>query len=68
MKKKLIIGAFVLTSLVALAQKTGDSTDQTESKFWGTQCHQAKSSSMEKSSTVCCYYVFWINTGCKEVG
>lgn len=67
MKKKIILGVFALTSIIAFAQSTDDTSGQSESKFWGTQCHSARSRE-GKSSTVCCYYVFWVNTGCKEVG
>lgn len=70
MKKKLIIGALGLASILAFAaqtQTTEDSSTETDSIFWGTKCKTVQTG-LNRSTTMCCYYVFWINTGCTEAG
>lgn len=69
MKKKLILGALAISSIFAFAQtqETGNGSGDTESIFWGTKCRTVQTGA-NKSTTECCYYVFWINTGCHEAG
>lgn len=68
MKKKIILGALALSSILAFAQTTEESNSTSDRKFWGTQCHTEQTRGTEKSSTICCYYVMWVNTGCHEAG
>jgi len=64
MKKKLIIGALGLASVLAFAQTTeDDSSSETSGKFFGTQCGRVTFNNGSPQVS-CCYYVFWVNTGC----
>ena len=64
MKKKLTLGALALISALAFAKTMNNGKESTQKgKFWRTVCTEVgRTATME-----CCYYVFWINTGCKTV-
>lgn len=67
MKKKLIIGALAITSVLAFAQTSDDENSNSEGrKFWGRDCH-VRDLGGPNEMEVCCYHVFWIGFSCNQV-
>ena len=57
----------VKIDLIGEIEKISFSPDSTL-KFWGTSCGSGWSITGNDCYQTCCYYVFWINTGCEIVG
>ncbi len=60
-KKKFLLTLLVvfITTFVFAKANVGENED-TQRKFWGWSCNEDTFTGYQW----CCYYVFWINTGC----
>ena len=62
MKKYIIASVLCLSAIFFVYAQNAGTESNPEGKFWGESCttHHYPDGDYEW----CCYYVFWINTGC----
>ena len=64
MKKKLIIAALAISSVLAFAQTTGDSSSETNRRpMFGKDCHVFNAGTANEYES-CCTFIFWIGFDC----
>ncbi|GGD95806.1 hypothetical protein [Planktosalinus lacus] len=70
MKKALKILSLLLVTFAMFSMKSSNLSKSQENKgpFWGTSCGEVWCMPNGQCYQTCCYYVFWINTGCEIVG
>lgn len=71
MKKKFILGGLAMLSVLAFAQTSSSTNQETESIFWGRKCKPVQHVGDGEvadlmSGSKCCYYILWIPTNCQN--
>lgn len=67
MKKYIIASVLTLSAVLFVYSQNTDTSGESGSKFWGTQCGPVWELPNGQTYQTCCYYIFWMQTSCDIV-